>query len=188
MLPVQGTWVQSWVRELRSHMTCSTGEKQTNPSIPIYPFLRALSYFILGNIAQHKSVRTIHLSLNLLPGKVFFFFFFKAVESCKWHGSFPAGVWQSVGPKMGLPGGSDSKESACNAGDPGSVPGSGRSPGEGNGNHSSILAWRIPWREEPGGLQSMGSQELDTTERLTLSLCWRIYFPVIRYQQENSEM
>ena len=29
--------------------------------------------------------------------------------------------------------------------------------------HSSILAWRIPWTEEPGGLQSMGSQELDTT-------------------------
>ena len=35
---------------------------------------------------------------------------------------------------------------------------------------SSILAWRIPWTEEPGGLQSMGSQEADTTERLTLSL------------------
>ena len=29
--------------------------------------------------------------------------------------------------------------------------------------HSSILAWRIPWTEEPSGLQSMGSQELDTT-------------------------
>ena len=34
----------------------------------------------------------------------------------------------------GYPGGSDSKESACNAGDPGLIPGSGRSPGEGNGN------------------------------------------------------
>ena len=34
---------------------------------------------------------------------------------------------------LGFPGGSDSKESACNAGDPGSIPGSGRSPGEGNG-------------------------------------------------------
>ena len=32
--------------------------------------------------------------------------------------------------------------------------------------HSSVLAWRIPWTEEPGGLQSMGSQESDTTERL----------------------
>ena len=32
--------------------------------------------------------------------------------------------------------------------------------------HSSILAWRIPWMEEPGGLQSTGHKELDTTERL----------------------
>ena len=32
--------------------------------------------------------------------------------------------------------------------------------------HSSTLAWRIPWMEEPGGLQSMGLEELDTTERL----------------------
>ena len=48
------------------------------------------------------------------------------------------------------------KESACNAGDLGSIPGSG----EGNGNPSSILAWEIPWTEEPGGLQSMGSQRV----------------------------
>ena len=32
--------------------------------------------------------------------------------------------------------------------------------------HSSILAWRIPWTEEPGGLQSTGRKESDTTERL----------------------
>ena len=130
---------------------------------------------------------------------------------------------------MGFPGGSDGKESACNAGDRGSIPGLGRSPGEGNGypptpvflpgesqgrrslagygpgsqrfkhncvtnthttklslpgglsgkesacsakaigwlsgwggslegtaTHSSVLAWRIPWTEEPGGLRSMG--------------------------------
>ena len=89
---------------------------------------------------------------------------------------------------MGFPGGSDSKESACNAGDHGSIPGSGRSPGDGihyplqyswaslvaqliknlsamretlgwedplekgKATHSSILAWRIPWTEEAGGL------------------------------------
>ena len=33
--------------------------------------------------------------------------------------------------------------------------------------HSSVLAWRIPWTEEPGGLQSTGCKEWDTTERLT---------------------
>ena len=60
---------------------------------------------------------------------------------------------------MGFPGGSDGKESTCNAGDLGSVPGLGRSPGEGI---SSILAWQIPWTEEPGRLQSMGCKEWDT--------------------------
>ena len=63
----------------------------------------------------------------------------------------------------GFPHSSVGKESTCNAGDPGSIPGSVRSPGEENGNHSSILDWKIPWTEEPGGLQSMGLQELDNT-------------------------
>ena len=36
--------------------------------------------------------------------------------------------------------------------------------------HSSILAWEIPWTEEPGGLQSMGFQRVGTTKQLTLSL------------------
>ena len=45
--------------------------------------------------------------------------------------------------------------------DLGSIPGSGRSTGGGgHGNHSSILTWRIPWTEEPGGLQSIGSQRV----------------------------
>ena len=44
------------------------------------------------------------------------------------------------------------KNPPANAGDVGSVPGSGRSSDEGNGNHSTILSWRIPWTEEPGGL------------------------------------
>ena len=99
-----------------------------------------------------------------------------------------------------FPGSSVGKESACNAGDPGWIPGLGRSPGEGIGyplqyswaslvaqmvknlpamletwarslgwenpleegmaTHSSILAWRTPWTEEPCGLQSTGSQRV----------------------------
>ena len=70
----------------------------------------------------------------------------------------------------GFPGGSEGKESACNVGDPGSIPGSGRSLEMGTATHSSILACRIPWTEEPGGLQSMCCKELDTTEQLTLTL------------------
>ena len=98
---------------------------------------------------------------------------------------------------MGFPDSTVGKESACNAGDPGSIPGLGRSPGEGivyplqyswaslvaqliknppamqetwvrspgweyllekeMANHSSTLAWRTPWTEEPGRLQSTGS-------------------------------
>ena len=48
-----------------------------------------------------------------------------------------------------------------NAGDRGLIPESGRYTGEGNDNHSSILAWKIPWREEPGRLQFMGSERDD---------------------------
>ena len=63
---------------------------------------------------------------------------------------------------MGFPGGSDGKEYASNVGDPGSVPGLGRFSGGGNGNHSSILAWRISWTEEPGRLQSHGVAKSQT--------------------------
>ena len=59
-----------------------------------------------------------------------------------------------------FPGGSDGKASVYNAGDPGSSPGLGRFPGEGNGNPSSTIAWKIPWTEEPGRLQSMESQKV----------------------------
>ena len=101
---------------------------------------------------------------------------------------------------LGFPDSSAVKESTCSAGSLGSIPGSGRSTGEGIGyllqyswaslvaelvknlpamqetwvqslgwedplekgkaTHSSILVWRIPWTEEPGGLQSMGSQRV----------------------------
>ena len=62
----------------------------------------------------------------------------------------------------------DSQESACNAGDLGSIPGSGRSSGGGHGNPLQHSCWRIPTAEEPGGLQfSWGHKELDTTEWLS---------------------
>ena len=53
---------------------------------------------------------------------------------------------------MDFPGGSDNKESAFSVGDLGSIPGLGRSPAKEMATHSSILAWRIPWTEEPGGV------------------------------------
>ena len=60
----------------------------------------------------------------------------------------------------GFPSGSVGKESACNVGDLGWIPGLARSPEKEMATHSSILAWKIPWMEEPGGLQSMGLQRV----------------------------
>ena len=59
-----------------------------------------------------------------------------------------------------LTGGSEVKASACNVGDLGSIPGSGRPPEKEMATHSSILAWRIPWAEKPGRLQSTGLQRV----------------------------
>ena len=65
--------------------------------------------------------------------------------------------------------------------DVGSIPGSGRSPGRGRATHSGTLAWRIPWTEEPCGLQSMGSQKVGYDSATFTAL------PVIRVQKQNRE-
>ena len=68
------------------------------------------------------------------------------------------GLGRSAGEGIGyppLPGGSEVKAAAWNAGDPGEKE---------MATHSSVLAWRIPGTEEPGGLPSMGHTESDTTE------------------------
>ena len=63
----------------------------------------------------------------------------------------------------GFPGGSDSEESACNAGDPGSIPDEEDPLEKELATHSGILAWIIPWTEEP----VHGVTKSDTTEQLT---------------------
>ena len=68
------------------------------------------------------------------------------------------GIPSRVREILGFPGGSVGKESACYAGNLGSIPGSGRFPGEGSDSPLQYLAWRIPWTEEPGELQSMGGR------------------------------
>ena len=55
------------------------------------------------------------------------------------------------------------KNQPANAGDTrdaGLIPGTGNPLEEGMATHSSVLSWRIPWAEEPGGLQSIGSQRV----------------------------
>ena len=61
---------------------------------------------------------------------------------------------------LGLPSGSVDKEFACNAGDVGLIPRSGRPLEREMATRSRTLAWRIPWTEEPGRLQSMGWQRV----------------------------
>ena len=65
-----------------------------------------------------------------------------------------------------FPGGSDGKVSACNAGDPGSIPGSGRSPGEGNGNPLQYSCLENPMDWEACWATVHGVAESDTTEWL----------------------
>ena len=64
--------------------------------------------------------------------------------------------------KMSFPGGSDGKQSASGEGDVGSIPGSGRSSGEENGNPLQYSCLGNPCTEEPGRLQSMGPQKNQT--------------------------
>ena len=70
---------------------------------------------------------------------------------------------------MLLPGGSDDKESACKAGNLGLIPGSGRSPGEGNGNPLQYSCLGNPMDKFLAGYSAWGRKESDLTERLTLT-------------------
>ena len=96
-------------------------------------------------------------------------------------------VWFTLGPrqrhlvsveKRGFPGGSMVKNPPANAGAMGEVQslGWGDPLGEEMATHSSILAWQIPWTEEPGRLQSMGSQRVRqdlATEQACTHISWR---------------
>ena len=78
---------------------------------------------------------------------------------------------------VGFPGGTEGKASACNAGDLGLIPGSGRPLEKEMATHFNILAWWIPWTEEPGRLRSMGSERVGHDWATSLSLsCWK-YMP-----------
>ena len=62
------------------------------------------------------------------------------------------------------------KNPPANVGDAGLIPGSGRPPGEGNGNPLHYSCWEIPWTEEPVRLQSKGSQSIGH-DRMTENTC-----------------
>ena len=82
-----------------------------------------------------------------------------------------------------FPGGPEVKASARNVGDPGSIPASGSSPGEGNGNPLQYSCLENPMEEEPGGLQSMGSRRVghDWTTSLSLFSGWQFLLNSIKH-------
>ena len=81
---------------------------------------------------------------------------------CIWY-SFPDNVVRFIlllKLEAGFPGGSEGKASAYSAGDLGSTPGWGDTLEKEMATHSSTLAWKTPWMEKPGGLQSMELQRV----------------------------
>ena len=98
------------------------------------------------------------------------------------------GAWDIAAGKdigRGFPDGSDGKESACNAW----IQSLGlKDPlEEGVATHSSILAWRIPWTEEPGGLQSMGSQSAGHNWATWVTNTHRQRIPTLMGKRDNKE-
>ena len=83
---------------------------------------------------------------------------------------------------MGFPGDSGGKESTCNAGDPGLIPGFDDPREKRTATHSSILAWRIPWTEESGGLQAMGLERVghDWARILYTTMLCTVFLAVLR--------
>ena len=81
------------------------------------------------------------------------------------------------------------KNPPSNAGDMGSIPGLGWSPGGGHGNHSSIFAWEIPRTEEPGGYSPWGRRESDTTYQLNnnnnITVCKECLLKEVFLKTEN---
>ena len=73
---------------------------------------------------------------------------------------------------MGFPGGSEVKASACDAGELGSIPSSGRSSGEGNGNPLQYSCLENPMDGGVAGYSPWGRKESDTTERLHFHFIW----------------
>ena len=105
-------------------------------------------------LPRTEETRQMSAALGFTPGI--------SSDPCLTHteASFPArfhiNTTCPVTPALSFPRGSDGKESACNAGDTGSIPRSERSPAEGNG-YPFQYSWRIPWTDEPGGPKLMGS-------------------------------
>ena len=98
----------------------------------------------------HVYIKQIYTDKNRLIGVLSSHTKPKGRAVLPWALSFPCGL--------------DSKESACNMGDPGLIPRSGKSLEKDMATHSSVLAWKIPWMEEPGGPHTIGAANSQTRQ------------------------
>ena len=146
------------------------------PSTPLQ-ITQFLSFLWLTNILLYlwNAVFFIHSSID---GRLVGFHVLAVVNSAVVnigvHVSFSATASSRY---MGFPGSSGRKESACNSGDPGSIPELGSSLGERNGNPLQYSCLENSWTEEPGSLESVGSQRVGhnwVTNLFTLGI-----FPVV---------
>ena len=108
-------------------------------------YLHVHIFYILSSLVSSPKPRIIEIQYQQ--------YLSQCLKQCllNWQWLLPVSIyWIDV--YRVTEGSSDGKESACNARGPGSIPKWGRSSGEGNVFHSSVLARRIPWTHEPGGL------------------------------------
>ena len=143
------------------HMSPPSHPKRKNGwRVSVLPLHVTMDWCTCYILYQKVYLALGRVKLTALP------YLWRIVSSCMWR--VPWALPSSLSPVIlcelssnkGFPGDSADKESACTGGDLGSIPGSGRSPGVTQGLATSILAWRIPWTEKPGGLQSIGSQRV----------------------------
>ena len=135
------TWLSDWTELKLTLPTSKCGNKESNEIV--HATAQKLYYLSLAACFYQREL----LSWSLRLSKVSIFC------ACQWKGKKKDHSWVTwaslvVQTVQNLP---------ANAGDVGSTPGSGRSPGEGMAIQPSILAWIIPWTEEPGRLPSVGS-------------------------------
>ena len=139
----------------------------TQPQVSICPYIPPV-------------LNTPHISLLISPLAV-------VTRALGWaqftvlHSKFPPAIYFTHGKCICFPGGSDGKEYACNARDPSSIPGSGRFPGEKNGNTPVFWPGESHGQRNLVGYSPWGCKESDTSEQISLSLfsLFKVYVPML---------
>ena len=195
MLPLQKAWVRSLVRELRSCMLhgpaknfkISKMEGLSQKVLQVFPCCENVTFkagqqgdcqgitwrFTTGAGTDQKESHNACPFQASLPGPPLLQTPFIPNAHGRMSGYILPGSF---------PGDSVVKNLPANPGDSSLIPGLGRSPEKETAAHSSTLAWRIPWTEEPGRLLSMGSQKNQTW----LSACTHTHTHTHGHREQSS--